>query len=156
MKRSSRTQISPVAPPPIGVHPHEPGLKEASSGVQRRDWRRAGRACRLVHAALFAAHGNRGTQAAERPGKARAGVRSTRGGRIPPPAIPLYGARSFGGSAFMNFINAFLLVYAGLFPIVNPIGGAPIFLGLTAFYGEADRNALARQVAINSFVLLAG
>ena len=27
--------------------------------------------------------------------------------------------------------NAFLLVYAGLFPIINPIGGAPIFLGLT-------------------------
>ena len=30
-----------------------------------------------------------------------------------------------------NLANAFLLVYAGLFPIVNPIGGAPIFLGLT-------------------------
>ena len=77
-------------------------------------------------------------------------------GCIPPAAIPIYDARFLGGSAFMNFVNAFLLVYAGLFPIVNPIGGAPIFLGLTAFYGEAQRNALARQVAINSFVLLAG
>jgi len=27
--------------------------------------------------------------------------------------------------------NAFLLVYAALFPIVNPIADAPIFLGLT-------------------------
>jgi multiple antibiotic resistance protein len=55
-----------------------------------------------------------------------------------------------------HFANAFLLVYAGLFPIVNPIGGAPIFLGLTASFTEAERNALARQVAINSVVLLAG
>ncbi|MGB3866610.1 MAG: MarC family protein [Xanthobacteraceae bacterium] len=51
--------------------------------------------------------------------------------------------------------NAFLLVFAGLFPIVNPIGGAPIFLRLTS-PGPADRPALARGVAINSFVLLLG
>jgi multiple antibiotic resistance protein len=57
----------------------------------------------------------------------------------------------------MNYLtNTFLLVYAGLFPIVNPIGGAPIFLGLTASFAEADRNTLARQVAINSALLLAG
>ncbi len=52
--------------------------------------------------------------------------------------------------------NAFLLVYAGLFPIVNPVGGAPIFLGLTAAYPDAERHRLARQVAINSALLLAG
>ncbi len=51
--------------------------------------------------------------------------------------------------------NAFLLVFAGLFPIVNPIGGAPIFLRLTS-PNAADRPALARGVAINSFVLLLG
>lgn len=57
----------------------------------------------------------------------------------------------------MNDItNAFLLVYAGLFPIVNPIGGAPIFLGLTAAYPVAERHLLARRVAINSALLLAG
>jgi multiple antibiotic resistance protein len=55
-----------------------------------------------------------------------------------------------------NFTNAFLLVYAGLFPIINPIGGAPIFLGLTAACTEDERNALARRVAINSVLLLAG
>lgn len=52
--------------------------------------------------------------------------------------------------------NAFLLVYAGLFPIVNPVGSAPIFLGLTAGCSEAERNALAWRVAINSILLLAG
>lgn len=55
-----------------------------------------------------------------------------------------------------DFTNAFLLVYAGLFPIVNPIGGAPIFLGLTASCSEDERNGLARRVAINSVLLLAG
>ncbi|MGO9453353.1 MAG: MarC family protein [Candidatus Binataceae bacterium] len=53
-----------------------------------------------------------------------------------------------------DVINAFLLVYAGLFPIVNPIGGAPIFLGLTEDCTEDERNALARRVTLNCFVLL--
>ena len=51
--------------------------------------------------------------------------------------------------------NAFLLVYAGLFPIVNPIGSAPIFLRLT-YACAKDRPMLARGVAINSFMLLLG
>jgi multiple antibiotic resistance protein len=53
-------------------------------------------------------------------------------------------------------VNAFLLVYAGLFPIVNPIGGAPIFLGLTRGLGEAERRTLAGRVALNGFLLLLG
>jgi multiple antibiotic resistance protein len=52
--------------------------------------------------------------------------------------------------------NAFLLVYAGLFPIVNPIGAAPIFFGLTQDCTEKERHALALQVALNSFALLLG
>jgi multiple antibiotic resistance protein len=52
--------------------------------------------------------------------------------------------------------NAFLLVYAGLFPIVNPIGVAPIFLGLTRSCTEKERNALALWVTLNSFFLLLG
>jgi multiple antibiotic resistance protein len=55
-----------------------------------------------------------------------------------------------------DFINAFLLVYAGLFPIVNPIGSAPIFLSLTTAATEDERHLLARRVAINSALLLAG
>jgi multiple antibiotic resistance protein len=52
--------------------------------------------------------------------------------------------------------NAFLLVYAGLFPIVNPIGVAPIFLGLTRSCTQKERNALALRVTLNSFFLLLG
>jgi len=55
-----------------------------------------------------------------------------------------------------DLANAFLLVYAGLFPIVNPIGGAPIFLGLTRHCTDPERNALALRVAVNSFFLLLG
>ena len=38
--------------------------------------------------------------------------------------------------------NSFLLVYAGLFPIVNPIGSAPIFLALTSHSSVAVRRRL--------------
>jgi multiple antibiotic resistance protein len=55
-----------------------------------------------------------------------------------------------------HVVNAFLLVYAGLFPIVNPIGGAPIFLGLTRECTAEERNSLALWVALNSFALLLG
>ncbi len=54
------------------------------------------------------------------------------------------------------FANSFLLTYAGLFPIVNPIGSAPIFLSLTRPYSSHDRHILAGRVAINSFFLLLG
>jgi multiple antibiotic resistance protein len=53
-------------------------------------------------------------------------------------------------------VSAFLLTFAGLFPIVNPIEGAPFFLGLTADLTSAERQVLARKAAINGFALLLG
>jgi len=50
--------------------------------------------------------------------------------------------------------QAFLLVYAGLFPIVNPVGNAPIFLALTSHHTERVRHDLARRIAVSGFVLL--
>jgi multiple antibiotic resistance protein len=55
-----------------------------------------------------------------------------------------------------DLTNAFLLVYAGLFPIVNPIGGAPIFLGLTRHCTDDERDSLALRITCNSFFLLLG
>ena len=55
-----------------------------------------------------------------------------------------------------NIFNAFLLVYAALFPIVNPIGSAPLFLRMTHGRNSAERSALAKGVALNSFFLLLG
>lgn len=54
------------------------------------------------------------------------------------------------------FANALLLTYAALFPIVNPIGSAPLYLGMTQFCTDKERNRLAGHVAINSFLLLLG
>lgn len=55
---------------------------------------------------------------------------------------------------FAEIVNAFLLVYAALFPVVNPVGGAPIFLRLTNRIPKTRLPSLARGVALNSFVLL--
>jgi multiple antibiotic resistance protein len=60
------------------------------------------------------------------------------------------------GGAMNNIVNAFLLVYAALFPIVNPVGSAPLFLRITRGRSTAERSALARGVALNSFFLLLG
>ena len=55
-----------------------------------------------------------------------------------------------------SVFSAFLLTFAGLFPIVNPIEAAPFFLALTPNLSNEGRSALARRVAINGFLLLLG
>jgi len=50
--------------------------------------------------------------------------------------------------------KSILLVVSALFPIVDPIGGSPIFLSLTRDYTPQTRRILARSIAVNSFVLL--
>ena len=52
-------------------------------------------------------------------------------------------------------IRAATLAIAALMPIVNPLGTAPIFLSMAADLPTLARRDLARQVAWNSFVLLA-
>ncbi len=47
-----------------------------------------------------------------------------------------------------------LLILSALFPIVNPLGGSPIFLTMTRDYSTSARRGLARRVAVNSFFLL--
>jgi multiple antibiotic resistance protein len=52
------------------------------------------------------------------------------------------------------FVESVLLVMAALLPIVNPFGGAPMFLAMTADVTPNVRAELARKIAINAFVLL--
>src|SRR6476660_7966559 len=47
-----------------------------------------------------------------------------------------------------------LLVVGALFPIVNPLGNAPIFLTLTRGLSGQGRTKLARAIAVNGLVLL--
>jgi multiple antibiotic resistance protein len=52
-------------------------------------------------------------------------------------------------------VVAFLAVFVGLFPIVNPLGMAPIFLRLTSGSTQGIRADLAQRIAIGSFFLMA-
>jgi multiple antibiotic resistance protein len=52
------------------------------------------------------------------------------------------------------FAETALVAIAALLPIVDPLGGAPIYLVMTAGLLPAERAHMARLVAINSFVLL--
>ena len=53
-------------------------------------------------------------------------------------------------------IKVFLLILSALFPIVNPLGGGPLFLALTSDLTSDARRALALRVAQNSFFLMIG
>jgi len=46
------------------------------------------------------------------------------------------------------------LTVAALLPIINPPGGAPIFLSTTPGAPDATRNQIARRVGVDSFLLL--
>jgi multiple antibiotic resistance protein len=55
---------------------------------------------------------------------------------------------------FIQAAKSILLVISALFPIVDPIGGSPVFLSLTINYDRETRRLLARRIAVNSFVLM--
>ena len=55
-----------------------------------------------------------------------------------------------------QLIEQTLLVFAALFPIVNPVGGAPVFLAMTHGLEDAQRRLLARRIAFNAFLLVMG
>jgi multiple antibiotic resistance protein len=56
--------------------------------------------------------------------------------------------------AFSDFIRSTLFIFGALFPIVNPLGNAPIFLTLTRGLSTGTRTLLARKIAVNGLVLL--
>ena len=56
----------------------------------------------------------------------------------------------------METVKNIFLIVSALFPIVDPLGGSPIFLSLTREYRPAARKALSWQIAVNSFFLLVG
>lgn len=55
----------------------------------------------------------------------------------------------------LDFIKVLAVIFVALFPIVNPIGDAPIFLSMTRQYPQSARKILARKIAAYSFALLA-
>ena len=55
----------------------------------------------------------------------------------------------------IDFAKVLLVTFVALFPVVNPIGDAPIFLALTRHYPQSVRGILARKIAVYGFALLA-
>jgi multiple antibiotic resistance protein len=53
-------------------------------------------------------------------------------------------------------VKSLFLIISALFPIVDPLGGSPIFLSMTRDYLPATRRELSRRIAVNSFFLLVG
>ncbi len=52
--------------------------------------------------------------------------------------------------------NAFLFAFSSLFSIINPVGGALIFDGLTRRFTQADRQRLAAWVGLYSLLIMFG
>src|SRR5712664_3999397 len=52
--------------------------------------------------------------------------------------------------------KSLFLILSALFPIVDPLGGSPIFLAMTREYSPTMRRALSWRIAVNSFFLLVG
>ena len=47
--------------------------------------------------------------------------------------------------------KSLFLILSALFPIVDPLGGSPIFLSMTRDYSPAIRKELSWRIAMNSF-----
>jgi len=56
----------------------------------------------------------------------------------------------------VDFIKILLAVFVALFPVVNPIGCAPIFVSLTQQYPDSAQRILSGKIAVYSFALLTG
>jgi multiple antibiotic resistance protein len=56
----------------------------------------------------------------------------------------------------MEAAKSLFLILSALFPIVDPLGGSPIFLAMTSQYSAETRRVLSWKIAFNSFCLLVG
>jgi multiple antibiotic resistance protein len=52
--------------------------------------------------------------------------------------------------------KSLFLILSALFPIIDPLGGSPIYLAMTREYSPSARRALSRRIATDSFFLLVG
>jgi multiple antibiotic resistance protein len=51
-------------------------------------------------------------------------------------------------------VRSSILILSTLFPVVNPLGGSPLFLALTPDYSTGERSLLSRKIALNGWWLL--
>src|SRR6202048_3824613 len=53
-------------------------------------------------------------------------------------------------------VKSLFLILSALFPIIDPLGGSPVFLSMTRDYSPAVRKELSWRISMNSFFLLVG
>lgn len=51
-------------------------------------------------------------------------------------------------------MELFIILFAALFSVLNPIGTVPIFVGLTQDYSKKERSRVSLWTAINVFIIL--
>src|SRR5258708_19756638 len=56
-------------------------------------------------------------------------------------------------SPLLEVAKSTLLILSALFPVVNPLGGSPVFLALTREYPASPRRILPRTLPLNTFFL---
>jgi multiple antibiotic resistance protein len=56
----------------------------------------------------------------------------------------------------IEFTKSILLVLTALVPIINPPGGAPIFLAMTEGCSDAERRTMSKRIALNGCIMLLG
>jgi multiple antibiotic resistance protein len=61
-----------------------------------------------------------------------------------------------GRNVMIEAAKSLFLILSALFPIVDPLGGSPVFLAMTREYTPATRRALSLRIAMDSFFLLIG
>jgi multiple antibiotic resistance protein len=49
-----------------------------------------------------------------------------------------------------EFVGATLLIVGAVLPVINPVGGVPLFLDMTDGLDPARRNKLAARVAVST------
>jgi multiple antibiotic resistance protein len=59
-----------------------------------------------------------------------------------------------GSTLAAELFAAWLLGFSALISIINPLGGALVFQGMTRWLTAQDRTRLARAIGINSFIVL--
>ncbi len=62
----------------------------------------------------------------------------------------------FWRDGMIEAAKSLFLILSALFPIVDPLGGSPIFLAMTREYSASTRRELSWRIAMNSFFLLVG
>ena len=73
-----------------------------------------------------------------------------------PLATEVVAARHWIQNRMIEAAKDILLIVSALLPIVNPLGGSPIFLSLTKQCSILTRSELSWRIAMNSFFLLVG